>query len=151
MYNGHFLSIHERSSSAPISILPRLKSSFDKGDRRRAKSILGKLSLLILGCKRDNIRTSLSLKWHRNRGNFQNKVRYSSELNGNKSSHEVDTYQSTVEYICSQLESDTCYSIDDEIHISALNISVESIERDKSNNRIFSCQHQAVMNPNDII
>ena len=121
----------------PYQHFSDLKSALDKGDRRRPKSVWGNLSVILFGRNKDHKRASLSLKWHLNRGNFQDQVRDRFQPNSHESAREVDTYQLTTEHICSQLETATSYSLADDSLTSSLDITANSIECDVSDNKLL--------------
>ena len=98
---------------------------------------MGKLSVILFGRNKEYKRASLSLKWHLNRGNFQDQVRDSFHPNEHESVGEVDTYQFDIIHINTQLKTATRYSIDDNSNTSALDISIDSIERDVSDNTLL--------------
>ena len=77
-----------------------------------------KLSVIIFGSRKDNKHASIFLKWHLNRGNFQDQVTASFQHNSHECVCEVNTYQSTIEHICVHFESAASYSIDDNSHVS---------------------------------
>ena len=93
--------------------------------------------MILFGRNKDHKRTSLSLKWHLNRGDFQDQVRGRFQPNTHESAREVDTYQLTTEHICSQLETATSYSLADDSLTNSLDITANSIECDVSDNKLL--------------
>ena len=62
-----------------------IKAALDMGDRRKAKSIWGKLAITIFGKNKACKREYLYLKWRLNRGNFQQLVKDMTKGNIRKS------------------------------------------------------------------
>ena len=137
----------EAVQQLPYQHFSDLKSAFDNGERRRPKSVWGKLSVILFGRNKDHKRASLSLKWHLNRGNIQDQVRNSFQPNKLESPGEVDTYQLAIEHIDTQLKTATMYSIDDRSNIGTLDISIDSIERDVSDNKLLGLLASACNEP----
>ncbi|KAI6648422.1 hypothetical protein LOD99_8212 [Oopsacas minuta] len=85
----------------------KLKVALDNGDRRRAKSVWGKLSILIFNKNKPNTRAPLYLKWKLNRNQFQDYIKQSMEGNSRKlnSDSGTDIFQLAVEYVSTSVDS----------------------------------------------
>ncbi|KAI6659719.1 hypothetical protein LOD99_10709 [Oopsacas minuta] len=122
----------------------KLKVALDNGDRRRAKSVWGKLSILTFNKNMPNTRAPLYLKWKLNRNHFQDHIKQSMEGNSRKlNSHSgTDIFQLAVEHVSTRLDSDSIYvnSLDpSNISSSQLDtdFSVDSLEREVSNSKFL--------------
>ena len=118
----------------------RLKTALDKGERRKAKSVWGKLAMIIYGKNKDIKRNSLSMKWNLNRGSFQDMVKKRIQENNRKSISFSDIPSLAVEHISNRLDTARFYDNSLEfsrVSFSDLDFSVHSLEQELMDDKLL--------------
>ncbi|KAI6660128.1 hypothetical protein LOD99_10572 [Oopsacas minuta] len=107
----------------------KLKVALDNGDRRRAKSVWGKLSILIFNKNKPNTRAPLYLKWKLNRNHFQDYIKQSME--GNSLIEDREKLKMNINAITSELDKALVIKYICEENLRKLEAEKGQIERTK--------------------